>query len=78
MITKKTAWAYKIVTNSLNRVNNGKLDATDIKAFEMARDTLDEKPKNEVKHTGVMPVINIDSKDIKEGLKTIKETLDKL
>jgi len=56
MITKKMAWVYKIVTNSLNRVNNGKLDAIDIKAFEMGRDTLGEKPKDKLEHTITEPI----------------------
>lgn len=66
MITKKMAWAYKIVTNSLNRVNNGKLDAIDIKAFEMGRDTIGEKPtdKSETKYTGTI-ILNFDSEDKK-------------
>ena len=56
MITKKMAWVYKIVTNSLNRVNNGKLDAIDIKAFEMGRDTIGEKPTESVEHTITEPI----------------------
>lgn len=32
----------------------------------------------EVKHTGLLPVINIDSKDVKESLKEIKDILDNL
>ena len=56
IITKKQAWVYKIVTNSLNRVNNGKIDATDIKAFEVIRDSIGEKPKETLEHTITEPI----------------------
>ena len=56
IITKKQAWVYKIVTNSLNRVNNGKIDATDIKAFEVIRDSVGEKPKETLEHTITEPI----------------------
>lgn len=68
-ITYKQAMATKAIDLCLKGSLQG---------FQIVRDTIGEKPTDEVKHTGIMPIVNIDSKDIKEGLKTIKETLDKL
>jgi len=52
VVSKKTAWSYKLIANALSRVNNGNLDEIDLKAFQVIRDTIGEKPKESITDAG--------------------------
>lgn len=52
VVSKKTAWSYKLIANALGRVNNGNLDEIDLKAFQVIRDTIGEKPKESFTDAG--------------------------